>query len=51
MFGYGQFELESAGQIQALRTIKYVARPNQTHEKLTELLYRTEEEAAEGGGT
>lgn len=51
LFGYGQFELESAGQIQALRTIKFVARPNRTHEKLTELLYKTEEpEEDEGDG-
>jgi len=44
IFGYGKFELESAGQIQALRVINYVARPNRTHEKLTELLYKSQEE-------
>ncbi len=50
LFGYGKFTLESAGQIQALREINFVTRPNLTHTKLTELLYKSQEDENPGDG-
>lgn len=39
VLGYGRFDMESAGQDQALRTIKYVPRPDSTYRTLCDTLF------------
>ena len=40
LLGYGTFRLESAGQDQALSTIKYVPRPDETYRLITTEIFR-----------
>jgi hypothetical protein len=42
LLGYGTFELESAGQIQALRDLTYVPKPNHVYDVIVAALYSTE---------
>jgi uncharacterized membrane protein YdbT with pleckstrin-like domain len=39
IFGYGTLIVESAGQIQALNKIKYMPRPEEIYEALSELIF------------
>jgi uncharacterized membrane protein YdbT with pleckstrin-like domain len=39
IFGYGTLIVESAGQIQALNKIKYLPRPEEIYEALSELIF------------
>ncbi|MGF0117467.1 PH domain-containing protein [Promicromonospora sp. Marseille-Q5078] len=39
VLGYGRFDMESAGQDQALRTIRYVPRPDSTYRTLCDTLF------------
>ncbi|MGH3564607.1 MAG: PH domain-containing protein [Pseudonocardia sp.] len=39
MFGYGTMIVESAGQIQALNKIRYMPRPEEIYEALSELVF------------
>lgn len=39
MFGYGTVIVESAGQIQALNTIRYMPQPEEIYEALSELVF------------
>lgn len=40
VFGYGTFRMESAGQDQALETIHYVPRPDETYRLITTEIFR-----------
>ncbi|GAA2610287.1 hypothetical protein GCM10010399_46440 [Dactylosporangium fulvum] len=42
MFGYGHFELESAGQDQALRNIRNLPNPNELYLRIVEEMYEPE---------
>lgn len=40
LLGYGAFRLESAGQDQALTTVKYVPHPDETYRRITTEIFR-----------
>jgi hypothetical protein len=42
MLGYGHFELESAGQDQALRNIRNLPNPNELYLRIVEEMYEPE---------
>ncbi|MFI2101725.1 PH domain-containing protein [Isoptericola sp. NPDC019693] len=57
VLGYGRFDMESAGQDQALRTIRYVPQPDATYRTLCDTLFTPggpprddEDDAPSGGG-
>lgn len=48
LLGYGTFELESAGQDQALRTLHHVNRPDETYRAIMGVIFRREGDAQPG---